>query len=549
MGNCAFDVYISDKKILNSLHFVDINDVTLEWVSVQNSSGYGLCLVNNFDVSISNFSFANNIGGGMLIYSYGNGNIEFNNCTIYNNNAKYHGGGVSIYLYRKDSIEFKNCTIRNNAVWYDGGGVYIDLHGNGNIAFHHCTICNNIVQENHGARGGGGVYISSKNGSIKFNNCTIYNNTVQHTGGGGGVFILSFGNSRIDFFNSTIYINTALTGGGGVHIKSKGSGSIMFTNCKIYNNTAYLGSGLYLHALRITLTTSFLFKNVSFHFNKVPNKNDVYQAAVVLFKIYDVIFDQIEVRYHNTTGLVSFNSVITFKENNTFERNSGIYGGGIALYKSSQLSLKTQTSIYFVNNHASESGGGIFVKQILVPDIYTKCSFQVNPHNGNASLYFVNNTASISGDVLYGGKIDNGNFDKLFHYPQQRGLSVVSSDPIKVCFCVSNKPNSSIPNKKVTVMPGIDVNIPLAIVGSKDGLTKGLIKLTSSDSRSTLPSHNNRLNATCTNITFKINANPLFLNATNIYATLETSIIDPLLDIKLKSLMLPLSLVQLGFYW
>ena len=408
--------------------------------------------------------------------------------------------------------------------------MYIDLHGNGNIAFHHCTIYNNIGWKKQKRRGGGGggVCIYSKIGSIKFNNCTIYNNTVQHAGGG-GVLILSFGNSSIDFCNSTIYINTALKSGGGVHIKSKGIGSIMFTNCKIYNNTAYLGSGLYLHALRITSTTSFLFTNVSFHFNKVPNKNDVYQAAVVIVKIYDVIFDQIEVSYHNMTGLLSFNGVITFFKNNTFERNSGIYGGGIALYESTQLVLKTQTSIYFVNNHASESGGGIFTSQLLVPDIYTKCSFQVNPHNANASLYFVNNKASVSGDVLYGGKIDNCNFDSLFHYQQQKRLSVVSSDPIKVCFCVLKKPNCSISNKKVTVMPGIDFNIPLVIVGSKDGLTKGIIKLTSSDSSSTLLSHINRLNATCTNITFKINANPLFLNATSIYATLESSIIDPLL--------------------
>ena len=30
----------------------DINYVTMEWVPVKNGSGYGLCLVNNFDVLI-----------------------------------------------------------------------------------------------------------------------------------------------------------------------------------------------------------------------------------------------------------------------------------------------------------------------------------------------------------------------------------------------------------------------------------------------------------------------------------------------------------------
>ena len=157
----------------------------MEWVLVQNGLGYELCLVNNFDVLIANSLFANNIGGGMLIYSHRNGNIEFNNYTIYNNNAKYHGGGVSINSYEKNSIEFNNCTIHKNIAHY-GGGVY-----NGNIEFHHCAVYNNIVQKKQGG-GGGGVYIYSKNGNIKFNEDTIYNNAVQHCGGGGAL-ILSFG--------------------------------------------------------------------------------------------------------------------------------------------------------------------------------------------------------------------------------------------------------------------------------------------------------------------------------------------------------------------
>ena len=147
IANCVFDAYISNKKIVNSLYFGDIKDVTLEWVSVQNGSGYRLCLVNNFDVLIANSLFVNNNGEGMLIYSYGNGNIEFNNWTIYNNNAKHHEGGISINLYRRDSIEFNNYTIHNNKAQHTGGGVYINLHGNGNIEFNYCTIYNNIVQK------------------------------------------------------------------------------------------------------------------------------------------------------------------------------------------------------------------------------------------------------------------------------------------------------------------------------------------------------------------------------------------------------------------
>ena len=172
-----------------------------------------------------------------------------------------------------------------------------------------------------------GVYIYSKNGSIDFNNCTIYNNTIQHAGV--GVLILPFGNGSIDCCDCTIQINSAWAKGEGVHIYSNGSDSFKFSSW-IYNNTAYLGSGM-LQQL------AFFFTNVSFHFNKVASKYDVYQAALVLFNVKNVIFDQIEVNNHNTTGFVSFSGVITLDKNNTFESKLDIYGGGIALYKSSQL--------------------------------------------------------------------------------------------------------------------------------------------------------------------------------------------------------------------
>ena len=59
--------------------------------------------------------------------------------------------------------------------------------------------------------------------------------------------------------------------------------------------------------------------------------------------------DQIEVSNYNTTGLLGINSLIMFDGHSTFVNNSGIYGGGIALYGSSQLLLSQNTNISFVN--------------------------------------------------------------------------------------------------------------------------------------------------------------------------------------------------------
>lgn len=76
-------------------------------------------------------------------------------------------------------------------------------------------------------------------------------------------------------------------------------------------------------------------------------------------------------------------------------------------------------------------------------------------------FYFVNNTAVILGNILYGGNVDicykDDEFKNLFCYPQQRDLSVVSSDPIKVCCCELDKQNCSIKNINIIAIPGIDV--------------------------------------------------------------------------------------------
>ena len=490
--------------------------------------GVDISLINgNGSIEFSNCTIYDNTaqnGGGIAITSYaGSGSIEFSNCTIYNNIAQKVGGGVDIFLLDgSGSIEFSNCTIYDNTAQMIGGGVEISLiNGSGSIEFSNCTIYDNTAQD------GGGTAITSYagSGSIDFSNCTIYDNTVQKVGGGVYIFLHN-GSGSIEFSNCTIYDNTAQNSGGGVSIYLfDGSGSIDFSNCTIYNNTAYYGSGL--SALQDASTSRIHFTNVSFYFNKVSNKLHKYHSAVLLENIKNVTFDQIDISNHNTTGLLSIDSPIMFDGHNTFINNSGINGGGMALYGFSQLLLNQNMNISFADNHASESGGGIFVSQVIDGNDLTICSFKNFPYyntNNKTMLYFVNNTAYVSGDVMYGGKISNClnfDFDHQFHYPQQTGLSVVSSDPIQACFCESNRQNCSIRNITITAIPGINVNISLATVGNKDGLTKGVIKLTTSDSSSSnVQTDNTRLNATCTNVTFKLRANPS-LNTTQVYVTSE----------------------------
>ena len=525
IANCGGFYNITYQRTNFSLLFIDTHNITLEWISIQNGSGDGLVLYNSFDVLIANSTFTNNgvtetFADNTRIISVDQLERVSRVNIVKSNFTLGSGNGISLSYVRanKAKILIENSKFSHNT---NGGGVLVDLYnGSNSIEFNNCTIYYNTAQEF-----GGGVVIVMKNGngSIKFNNCTIYNNTAPMYGGGA-------------------FINL-----------SEGSGSIEFSSCTISNNTAYFGSGLCIFAYKFTSTTNLHFTNVLFHYNKIPKKFDKYQSALLLINIEYVKFEQIEVSNHNTTGLLSFNSQLTFDKNNTFVNNSGIYGGGIALYESSKLLLKEHGNVSFVNNHASESGGGIFVSQSLGFN-NTDCSFKVIPYNPyfetKAVLYFVNNTADISGDVLYGGKISycfNFNFDCVFDYHQQIGLSSVSSDPIQVCFCESNRQNCSITNINITSIPGIDVNISLATVGIKDGLTKGVVKLTTDNSSNNIVQYDNdRLNVTCTNVTFMLTANPL-LNTTQVYVTLESSISDPSSDGFAKVIEVTIESCPIGF--
>ena len=69
--------------------------------------------------------------------------------------------------------------------------------------------------------------------------------------------------------------------------------------------------------------------------------------------------------------------------------------------------------------------------------------FQVISYNNYMPrLNFINNSVNISGDVLYGCNVDTCSdsylLKSIFNYmytQQNTSLSVISSDPIQICFC------------------------------------------------------------------------------------------------------------------
>ena len=106
---------------------------------------------------------------------------------------------------------------------------------------------------------------------------------------------------------------------------------------------------------------------------------------------------------------MSFRSSLLFMTNNQFVNNSGISGGGIALYDTSYLVLKESSKISFINKVAKHFGRGIYLSQVVNRNEFLQCFFQVISYNNNYNmppLYLIYNSANISGDALYGGNVD-----------------------------------------------------------------------------------------------------------------------------------------------
>ena len=558
IANCGAFYNTSYQQINVSLLIVDTDNITLEWVSVQNGSGFGLFLVNAFDLLIANSSFAQNqlfktcfdcLGGNVYIW-YDDQTIHKTLCSvdIVQSNFTF---GLNLEVCSFEEY------IKSQYISSSGGLTISLLHTQSyNIQFNIDYV---VFYNNTGNAGANfvflayypGLYYLTMSNTISTYGKTLisYTDIYDCTFAAGMTLVQNNGVYKpdINIKNCTFEHNLAKKFGGGIFIGwSDAPGNITFHNCTIYNNTAYHGSAMFLYGFNSTLV-HFHFANIIFDSNKVLYKFNRFQTAVLLVHINNAIFEQIDVSNHDTTGLLSYHSKLTFLKNCKFVNNSGTLGGGMALYDSSYLILKEQTNISFVNNYASESGGGIFVSEkILTHDIPTDCFFILeSDHSTNATLYFVNNTAEISGDVLYGGNVDyclNAHqFHRLFNYSQQKGSSVVSSDPIQVCFCEAKKPNCSIKNINITAIPGIDIFISLATVGSKNGLTNGVIKFTPSNVQTV----NTRLNANCTDVTFSVTANSS-LNTTQVYVTLKKSI-KPLYDPFAKVIDIIIQSCPIGF--
>ena len=210
------------------------------------------------------------------------------------------------------------------------------------------------------------------------------------------------------------------------------------------------------------------------------------------------------VLFRNNSGtavlvLLRSNLEITGMTSLVFDRNLGKTGGALSLYAGSKLEVCSYQFIYdlifervcesgkvsisFTNNHALEKGGGMFIDDSsyyspLVGALqYQLNAFQIHSSDPNLKFFFINNTADIAGSAIYGGWIAYGLLNtEMFNFQGEEGdLSIVASNPVRVCVCVSLEPDCNITKFQVETYPGTALKIDVVAVGQRYGTVPSIV--------------------------------------------------------------------------
>lgn len=228
---------------------------------------------------------------------------------------------------------------------------------------------------------------------------------------------------------------------------------------------------------------------------KIENVN---HATVFLQRMQNISFTNCEFVNNNSTALWVDKSNVVLGGNIVFTNNTATRGGGISLLYS-YLFPEPYTKLSFIENHALEVGGGIYIQEELSPTGIHPCFLQPNiphsmqPNESGIQLHFENNSAEIAGTSIYGGYIDmcstqpyNSLGFQLFPtrsqpiealiFTNQPGSSVISSDPLGVCFCDPHKVHCSLKLTVIKTYPGANFSVSLVTVGQRSGTVPGVVR-------------------------------------------------------------------------
>ena len=439
-------------------------NLTVDNVHIESSIGTGLVMYNVAgDVTVSNSNISNSKPQTAKEVGAGGLHIEFTYCIpgntecqveykdsyvptnyssystyfIHNNNIQYNKASLGVYstLYNVDDENSRSMEFGA------GGGLSVIFKG---IATNNTfVIYNNTFSYNCAIYGGGfyfGFLDSAMNNSIFMSTLNCLNNDALsdsdqksdtwYTDGGGGcgkimMYIsIAIGEQHniVVISNSSLSNNIGLTGGGlEIEVDYATPTSIELNNVTFFNNSAFLGAAMYAvekettseHIIPFSLSINnsrFLSnipicKLIANSFAMLPCSGVIYLSHRMELTIQgELIFAN-----NGASALEIHSSWIYFtnQSNVTFQNNTSEFGGAIALYDCSYLSINHDVTLLFLNNSAQYKGGAIYAKKCRSnnqPTSHTSLCFIQNNDIGE-NFTFVGNTVGGKPNAIYTGSV------------------------------------------------------------------------------------------------------------------------------------------------
>ena len=520
--NCSGDM--QDPAFTSSLYFTSLgylyvsNNIVIDHISVQNGSGCGLLIITDgANLSIASSSFAQN---GRVI----NPNISTANVRIVY--TPISGGDPQKgYVYNTLITHSNISHLQSSSPSFSIYGLYLGMF---QTSYSVTIVLDSVKAYNN----------ENTNIAIFSINCPNYNLTINNLNSSnteGAALKVDVSDS---FAPSPCYgipraSNISIVNSKFIYSKSNYksvefqfkninfSVTIMIKATEISHNifgqnALYVASYAYQDQVKLFLQNVTLNNN-SYNSTLTPS-NSSSPLSTVCTEFVTLVLNNVSITNNNATGLLAHRTVIRINTNSTsvFHNNTGIDGGGLALYGDSYLTFHEYSILNFTNNKA-QRGGAIFVNTLNSAE--SPCFYQYIQGKLPLSTkaYITGNNAKTAGSVLFGGNQNcllfnipyinftqsHVYFNETFDYSAQTGPSVISSEPTYLCFCGDNNTiNCSQTQLTMTAYPGKEISISVVTVGQENGVSPGLITIESKGSVHAKAKTYKTIPMNCTTIAF-----------------------------------------------
>ena len=404
--------------------------------------------------------------------------------------ATYYGGCLSLTLTNdvKTSLEILNSNFLNCSALENGGGVFISAHSTASITFKNTEFVENTFSSGIiNSFSSELVLICRTNNDVHF---SLLDSTIIHTKASNSVLYVKYC-SHVTVNNTQLTMaNQRFAGFELENLRSVNISNSCFHGCYNLSSVLLVNSNVY-----INIKNSIFFKNTNG------------RSVITFYESNSCITNSI-ISDNSMVGITALRCSIDFHGRNVIQNNRHTEGAGITLMLPGVIT--TYDELYLLNNTAENHGGAILVIPISKlftlheKNIVKQCSFDFFV---DSSISFSGNTAGRGGDNVYGATLINCEaviankapyvgqqnetsyyFDsrllKYFHVADTDRLSSMSSDPIMVCFCSTDRPDCSDRTPRhIQTYPGLEINTTIATVGYYGGTSPGVVQVSAQNAK------------------------------------------------------------------